>query len=152
MRALRDREFVGRYIFRLNRLSASLLPTMLLDVPRDDETFWRNHSRRNRDILGDLCYVVTWRNRLTIATHPDSDALLEAAILAAVPVDTQDAALLILSAGPVLDLLLNAASEETLRITNETFVSLTVTVRGGLRRAIGPRTRGGQITFAQAPH
>lgn len=104
------------------------------------------------DILGDLCYVVTWRNRLTIATHPDSDALLETAILAAVPVDTQDAALLILSAGPVLDLLLNAASEETLRITNETFVSLAVTVRGGLRRAIGPRTRGGQITFAQAPH
>lgn len=93
-----------------------------------------------------------WRNRLTIATHPDSDALLEAAILAAVPVDTQDAALLILSAGPVLDLLLNAASEESLRITNETFVSLTVTVRGGPRRAIGPRTRGGQVTFAQAPH
>ncbi|KOX67984.1 hypothetical protein WN51_07601 [Melipona quadrifasciata] len=73
-------------------------------------------SRRSRDILGDLYYVITWRKRLTIATHPDSDALLEAAILAAIPVDTQDATLLILSAGPVLDLLLNAASEESLRL------------------------------------
>lgn len=90
--------------------------------------------------------------RLTIATHPDSDTLLETAILAAVPVDAQDAALLILGAGPVLDLLLNTAPEESLRITNETLVSLTVTVRGGPRRAIGPRARGGQVTFAQAPH
>lgn len=90
--------------------------------------------------------------KLTITTHPDSDALLESAILAAVPVDPQDAALLILRARSVLDLLLNAAPEESLRITNETLVSLTVTVRGGSRRAIGPLARGGQVTFAQAPH
>lgn len=69
------------------------------------------------------------KNGLTITTHSDSDALLETAILAAVPVDTQDAALLILGAGPILNLLLNAAPEESLRITNETLVSLTVTVR-----------------------
>lgn len=90
--------------------------------------------------------------RLTITTHADSDALLETTILAAIPVDSQDAALLVLGAGPVLDLLLDTPPEESLRITNETLVSLTVTVRGGPRRAIGPRARGGQVTFAQAPH
>lgn len=67
-------------------------------------------------------------------------------------IDPQDAALLVLGAGAILYLLLDASPEESLRITNETLVSLTVTVRGGPRRAIGPRARGGQVTFAQAPH
>lgn len=72
------------------------------------------------------------KSELTISTHAYSDALLEPAVLAAVPVDPQDAALLVLGAGSVLDLLLDAAPEESLRITNNTLVSLTaVAVRGG---------------------
>ena len=51
---------------------------------------------------------------LTIAAHADCDALLEATVLAAVPVDAQDGALLVLGAGTVLDLLLDAAAEEPL--------------------------------------
>lgn len=51
---------------------------------------------------------------LTIATHAHGNALLEAAILAAIAIDTQNAALLVLGAGSVLDLLLYGAAEEAL--------------------------------------
>ena len=51
---------------------------------------------------------------LTVATHADRDALLEAAVLTAVAVDAHDVALLVLEAGPVLDLLLDRAPEEAL--------------------------------------
>ena len=53
--------------------------------------------------------------RLTIATHAYGDALLQPAVLAAVAVDPQYAALLVLGARPVLDFLLDAAPEEALR-------------------------------------
>ncbi len=51
---------------------------------------------------------------LTVSGHPCCDALLEPAVLAAVAVDAQDVALLVLGAGPVLDLLLDGATEEAL--------------------------------------
>jgi len=66
--------------------------------------------------------------RLTITTHADSDALFETAILTAISVDSEDAALLILGARTILNLLLNAPTKEALRITNKTLVNLTVTV------------------------
>lgn len=67
--------------------------------------------------------------RLTITTHADSDALFETAILTAIPVDPEDAALLILGARPILNFLLDAPAEKALRITNKTLVNLTVAVR-----------------------
>lgn len=67
--------------------------------------------------------------RLTIATHADGDALFETAILTAIPVDSEDAALLILGARTILNLLLDAPTKEALRITNKTLVNLTVAVR-----------------------
>ncbi|KYQ58623.1 hypothetical protein ALC60_02268 [Trachymyrmex zeteki] len=67
--------------------------------------------------------------RLTITTHADSDALFETAILTAISVDSEDAALLILGARTILNLLLDAPTKEALRITNKTLVNLTVTVR-----------------------
>lgn len=54
-------------------------------------------------------------DKLTVSAHAYSDAFLKSAILAPVPVDPQDGALLIFGARPVLDLLLDASSEETLR-------------------------------------
>lgn len=51
---------------------------------------------------------------LTVSAHADSDALLQSAVLAAIPVDSQDGTLLVLGTRPVLNLLLDAASEETL--------------------------------------
>ena len=44
---------------------------------------------------------------LTIPAHASGDTLLEAAVLAAVPVDPLDGALLVLGAWSVLDLLLD---------------------------------------------
>lgn len=51
---------------------------------------------------------------LTISAHSDCYALLQSAILASISVDAKDGALLILGARPVLDLLLDTASEEAL--------------------------------------
>lgn len=53
--------------------------------------------------------------QLTISAHPHGDALFQPAVLAAVAVDPEDGALLVLRAGPVLDLLLDASPEEALR-------------------------------------
>lgn len=66
--------------------------------------------------------------RLTITTHADGDALFETAILTAISVDSKDAALLVLSARTILNLLLDAPTKEALRITNKTLVNLTVAV------------------------
>lgn len=52
---------------------------------------------------------------LTITGHADQQALLEAALLAAVAVDADDRAILVLEALLVLDVLLDAAAEEALR-------------------------------------
>lgn len=52
---------------------------------------------------------------LTITGHADQQALLEAALLAAVAVDADDGAVLVLEALLVLDVLLDAAAEEALR-------------------------------------
>jgi len=51
----------------------------------------------------------------TVSRHPNGNAFLEAAILTTVPVDAEDAALLVFSAGAILDLLLNGAAKESLR-------------------------------------
>lgn len=53
--------------------------------------------------------------RLTITGHADPHALLEAALLAPIPVDADDVTGFILEALFVLDVLLNAAPEETLK-------------------------------------
>jgi hypothetical protein len=63
---------------------------------------------------------------LTVSAHTDSDALLQSAGLAARPVDSQGGTLLVLGTRPVLDLLLDAASEETLRRRRYTTVSMLV--------------------------
>lgn len=55
------------------------------------------------------------RQELTITGHADCQTLLEATLLAAVPVDADNVAGLILQALFVLDVLLNTAPEETLR-------------------------------------
>lgn len=51
---------------------------------------------------------------LTITGHANQQALLEAALLAAVAVDADDGAVLVLEALLVLDVLLDAAAEEAL--------------------------------------
>lgn len=56
---------------------------------------------------------------LTVSAHAGGDALLEPAVLAAVAVDPQDAALLVLRARPVLDLLLDRAAEKALQKTRK---------------------------------
>lgn len=77
---------------------------------------------------------------LTVSTHADGDALLQAAILAAVPVDPQNRALLVLGARPVLDLLLDAAPEEALRITTPGLsTTIVATVLGADRVRHVPR-------------
>lgn len=55
------------------------------------------------------------KRRLTISAHAHGNAFLQSAVLAAVAIYPQDAALLVLRAGAVLDLLLDRASEESLR-------------------------------------
>lgn len=54
-------------------------------------------------------------SKLTVTGHADQQALLEAALLAAVAVDADDRAVLVLEALLVLDVLLDAAAEEALR-------------------------------------
>lgn len=54
-------------------------------------------------------------SKLTVTRHADQQALLEAALLAAVAVDADDRAVLVLEALLVLDVLLDAAAEEALR-------------------------------------
>lgn len=49
-----------------------------------------------------------------VTGHADRDALLQATVLTPVPVDPHDGALLVLAAGPVLDLLLDRAAKEAL--------------------------------------
>lgn len=83
---------------------------------------------------------------LTISAHADGDALLQPTVLAPVAVDAEYRALLVLGAGPVLYLLLDAAPEETLRTrtlvtvaaraaaTVVTYVIIVVAIGGGLRR------------------
>ena len=56
-----------------------------------------------------------WGGGLTISGHAHGEALLEAAVLAAVAVHAHDQAVLVLHAHLVVDVLLNAAPEETLR-------------------------------------
>lgn len=51
---------------------------------------------------------------LTISGHADCNALLESAVLTSVPVDAENRTLLVLGARSVLDLLLDASTEEPL--------------------------------------
>lgn len=52
---------------------------------------------------------------LTISGHAHRQALLKAAVLAAVPIHPHDEAVLVLHTHLVVDVLLNAATEEALR-------------------------------------
>ena len=52
---------------------------------------------------------------LTISAHPRCHTLLESAVLASVPVDALDVALLVLGARAVVDLLLDGPTEESLK-------------------------------------
>lgn len=51
---------------------------------------------------------------LTISAHSNGDAFLQPTVLTPVPVDPEYGTLLVFCARPVLDLLLNAASKESL--------------------------------------
>lgn len=51
---------------------------------------------------------------LTVSRHADQQTLLKAALLASVPVDAHDGAVLILKALFILDVLLDTPPEETL--------------------------------------
>lgn len=53
---------------------------------------------------------------LTVTAHAHGDAFLQATILTAVAIDAQNAALLVLGARTILDLLLDGAPEEALRV------------------------------------
>ena len=52
---------------------------------------------------------------LTISAHPCGHTLLESAVLASVPIYPLNGALLVLGAGPVVDLLLDGPAEESLK-------------------------------------
>jgi hypothetical protein len=52
---------------------------------------------------------------LTIATHADGDALLQATILTSVPVYPEDTALLVFGTRAILDFLLDRTTEEALQ-------------------------------------
>ena len=58
---------------------------------------------------------ISW---LTVTTHASSYAFLEPAILTTVPVDAKNITLLVFGARPILDLLLDRTSKETLQIKN----------------------------------
>ena len=59
---------------------------------------------------------------LTVPRHSGSDAFLQAAVLAPVAVDPEDAALLVLGARAVLDLLLDRATKESLEQNKDRFI------------------------------
>ena len=63
----------------------------------------------------------TLEHALTISAHAHGEALLKATLLAAVPVDPDDGAAFVLQTLLVLDVLLDAAAEETLREPMETY-------------------------------
>ena len=66
-----------------------------------------------KQICTPICRVT---RSLTVSAHSGRDALLEAAVLAAVAVNAQYGALLILGAGAVLNLLLDRPAEEALKV------------------------------------
>ena len=78
----------------------------------------------NKSILNRRYGQKSTLTELTVSAHPDRDALLEPAVLAAVPVDAQDVALLVLGARPVLDLLLDRATEEALEQRNNNVIEM----------------------------
>lgn len=55
-----------------------------------------------------------WSLSLTVSGHAHRETLLKAAVLAPVPVHTHDETILVLHTHLVVDVLLDAASEETL--------------------------------------
>ena len=61
------------------------------------------------------CFYTGERSLLTIAAHSRSHTLLESAVLASVPIYPLNGALLVLGAGPVVDLLLDGPAEESLK-------------------------------------
>lgn len=65
------------------------------------------------------------KKTLTIPAHSHGDALLQSTVLTPIPIDPQYGTLLVFSAWPVLDLLLDAPSEEAL------FRKTTVVISNG---------------------
>lgn len=63
---------------------------------------------------------------LTVSAHPYGDAFFQPAVLAAISIDSKNGTLLVLRAGSVLDFLLDAAAEESLRRT--IFLNTIVTI------------------------
>ena len=65
----------------------------------------------------DVCQYLSLllKSVLTISAHPRGHTLLESAVLASVAVYPLDGTLLVLGARPVVDLLLDGASEESLK-------------------------------------
>ena len=64
-------------------------------------------------------FLNTEKIKLTVTTHSSCDAFLESTVLTSVPVDPKDVTLLVFGAGPILDLLLNRPSKETLQNNKE---------------------------------
>ena len=62
-----------------------------------------------------ITVILSDYNKLTVTTHSSCDAFLESTVLTSVPVDPKDVTLLVFGAGPILDLLLNRPSKETLQ-------------------------------------
>lgn len=63
---------------------------------------------------------------LTVSAHANRQALLEATLLAAVPVDPHDGATFVLQTFLVLDVLLDTATKETLQKETRQQSKLTV--------------------------
>lgn len=66
-----------------------------------------------------LSEYVTLKVSLTISGHAHGETLLKATVLAPVSVHAHDEAVLVLYTHLVVDILLNAASEETLEVQDE---------------------------------
>lgn len=62
--------------------------------------------------------------KLTISAHAHSDAFLQTTVLASVAINPQNRTLLIFRAWPVLNFLLDASSEETLRRNTIFYVTI----------------------------
>lgn len=103
--------------------SRALPPELSRSARAHAVTILRGH--RTRSIFANLKFFI-WI-LLTISAHSNGDAFLQPAVLASIPVDAQNGTLLVLGAGSILDLLLDAASEETLRRTVSLNTIVTIT-------------------------
>ena len=75
--------------------------------------------QKNIPRLTDLQYNLNKTKKLTITTHSGSNTFLEPTILASISVYSQNVALLIFGAGPILNFLLNRPTEKSLKKTRK---------------------------------